>query len=185
MKNTQPYARLGRLTALVTFAIATIICGLYYITGNLDYGFIGYFFFLIAFPVNIIIMIILLIKASKDEQPKRIYRGISLMLLNIPIAIFYFGIGIYFIGVMRITIENNTGKDIKNIKIVGCENEELKILKNGKSETFWIDISGDCSISMSYTDGNGKTQDETVVGYVTSGMGQKFTYHVGQGETGW
>jgi hypothetical protein len=185
MKNTQPNTRLGNLTALVTFAIATTICGFYFFTGNLDYGFYGYFFFLFAVPINIIIFIILLIYAPKTREPKRVNRSAALMLLNIPVAIFYFGVGIYFTGVMRITIENKTGQDIKNIKILGCENEELKVLKNGESETVWIEINGDCSISMSYMDAKGIIQEETVVGYVTSGMGQKFTYHVGQGETGW
>lgn len=107
------------------------------------------------------------------------------MLLNIPVAIFCFGVGIYFTGVMRITIENKTEQDIYNIKIFGCENEELKGIENGGSKTVWIDINGDCSISMSYMDAKGTIQEETLVGYVTGGMGQKFTYHVGQGETGW
>jgi hypothetical protein len=80
---------------------------------------------------------------------------------------------------MRITIENATGNDIKNVEMIGCENEELNILKNGESKTVWIDINGDCSISMSYTDVIGKIHNETVVGYVTSGMGKKITYNVG------
>ena len=180
MKNTQRYLRLGNLTTLITFATATIICGLYFFSGNLDYGFYGYFFFLFAFPVNLIILIILLVYAPKTREPKRVRKSAARMLLNVPVAILYFGIGIYFTTVMRITIENTTGQEIKNIKIFGCENKELKGLKNGESETVWIDINGDCSISMSYVDANGDTQNEIVVGYVTSGMGQKFTYHVGQ-----
>jgi hypothetical protein len=184
MKNTQPYARLGKYTALVTFVIATIICGLYYFTGDLSYGFGGYFFFLFAVPINIIILIVLIVKSTKAEQPRKIKQGIGLMFLNIPVAIFYFFVGIYFIGVMRITIENNSGKDIININIGGCENEEIQILKNGESETVWIDINGECPISMSYIDVNGETQNEMVIGYVTSGMGKKYTHHVGQGETG-
>lgn len=107
------------------------------------------------------------------------------MLLNIPVAIFYFGVGIYFADIMRITIENTSGNDIKNIEIDGCENQKLSLLKNGASKTVWIDITGDCSISMTYLDANETTQNETVIGYVTSGMGQKFTYHIGQGENGW
>ena len=55
-------------------------------------------------------------------------------------------------GVIRITIENTTRNDIKNIQIIGCENEEFEVLKKGESETVWIDINGDCSISMCYID---------------------------------
>jgi hypothetical protein len=58
-------------------------------------------------------------------------------------------------------------------------------LKNGESESVWIDINGDCSISLSYIDVNGKLEIETVIGYVCSGMGQKIVYSIGQGETGW
>ena len=185
MKKTSPFSFLGHVTALITFAIATVICGVYFFTGNLDFGFIGYFFFLLAVPINLIILMILVIKSSKVEDPERLKSGIRLMILNIPVAILYFGFGMYFIGVMRITIENNTGSDIKKIKIIGCEDSEFEMLKNGDSETVWIDINGDCSISMSYLDSKGEIQDETIVGYVTGGMGTKYTYRVGRGEAGW
>lgn len=184
MKNKKLFDSFGKITALVTFTIATMIFAFYLFTGNLDYGFFGYLFFLLAVPSNIIILIILLFQTSKSEFPKKNSQGIRFMFLNIPVAIFYFGIGIYFTGIMRITFKNNTGEDIKKIKIVGCENEELDILKNGETETIWIDINGDCSINISYTDAKGKIQNETVLGYVTSGMGQKYIYKIGQGETG-
>ena len=185
MKNTKWFTGLGRITALVTFVIATIICGLFCFTGNLDYVFYGYFFFLFAVPVNIIILIYLLLKRAKPGQTKKENQGIGLMFLNIPVAIIYFCIGIYLMGVMRIKFENNTGKDIKNVRIMGCENETLKILKSGEAETVWIDIEGDCSIYISYLDATGTTQNETVISYVTSSMGQKYTYNIGQGESGW
>lgn len=185
MKNKQPYSSLGKHTALVTFSIATIICSLYVITGDFDYGFYGYFYFLFAVPINIIIFIFLLVISVKAKESRKINQGIGLMLLNIPVAIFYFFVGIYLTGIMRITFENNTGNDIQNIKIMGCENEEIQFLKNGDSETVWIDINGDCSISIAYQDAEGKSQDEIVNSYVTPGMGQKFTYQIGQGESGW
>jgi hypothetical protein len=169
----------------VTFVIATLIFALYISTGELYYEFFGYFFLLLALPINCVVLIILLLKASKSENPKKIKSGIGLLFLNIPVAIFYFGIGIYFVGIMRITFENNTGKDIKNIKIKGCENNYLAVLKNEETETIWIDINGDCSITLSYVDVTGTTQNETVIGYVCSGMGQKYTYKIGEGETSW
>lgn len=185
MQKSNFYDRLGKCTALVTFATASLILACFLYTGDLHYGFIGYFFLLLALPVNSIILIILLIKASKSENPKKIKAGIGLLFLNIPVAILYFSIGIYFVEIMRITFENNTGKDIKNIKIKGCENNYLALLKNSETETIWIDINGDCSINISYVDATGITQNETVIGYVCSGMGQKYTYKIGEGETGW
>lgn len=185
MKKTKLYDRLGQLTALITFVIPTVIFAVYCFTGDLHYGFVGYFYFLLAVPINLIILIILGIKSSKTENPSRIKNGTRLMLINIPVAALYFSIGLYFTGVMRITIKNNTGNDIKNIKVFGCESSEFEILKNGDSETVWIDINGDCSISMSYLDSKGEIQNETVVGYVTGGMGTTYTYRVGNGEAGW
>lgn len=185
MKLNTSYFDLGRVTALLTFLIASFIFACYYITSSLDYGFYGYFFFLLAVPVNLLILIILFAYASKAEQPKRIRRSMGLMLLNIPVAIVYFSMATYLTGVMRITIDNSSGKDITNIQINGCESKELNGLKNGESETVWIRITGDCSISMFYQVENGSTQLETLVGYVSNGMGQKFTYRIGQGEAGW
>lgn len=185
MQNSKFYNLLGKRTALVTFVIATLICALYIYTGELYYEFFGYFFLLLALPINCVVLIILLVKASKSENPKKIKSGIGLLFLNIPVAIFYLGIGIYFVGIMRITFENNTGKDIKSIKIKGCENNYLAVLKNGETETIWIDINGDCSITLSYVDAKGIIQNETVIGYVCSGMGQNYTYEIGEGETSW
>jgi hypothetical protein len=185
MNNAQVYARIGKITAFVTFALATVLFSLYYFTGHLNYGIYGYLFFLFALPINFILFIFLVIKSRKCDDSRKIHQSIGFMLLNFPVAILYFGIGIYFTGVMRMTIKNTTGNDIKNIKIIGCEKKELPVLKNGESESVWIDINGDCSISLSYIDVNGKLEIETVIGYVCSGMGQKIVYSIGQGEAGW
>ncbi len=66
MQNSKFYNLLGKRTALVTFVIASLICALYISTGDLFYGFIGYFFLLLALPVNCVVLIILLVKASKS-----------------------------------------------------------------------------------------------------------------------
>src|SRR5690554_220510 len=143
-KQSSFYSKLGRWTAFLTFTIASLIGLLYIFTGDSNYGFFGYFFFLSAFVINLIVLIFLLIKAPKSENPKKIYKGINWMLFNIPIAILYFGIGIYFIGIMRISIQNNTGKEISELVITGCETKEINALKNGDSKTVWISITGDC-----------------------------------------
>jgi len=91
---------------------------------------------------------------------------------------------VYFTGIVRIRIENHTGSAIHNVHIQGCESEFLENLNDGKSKNIWISITGDCSIYMVYTDAKGKKQRETIMGYVTNGMGQKITYEIGQGEVG-
>lgn len=180
METQYSYGKIGKGTALITFLVATIICLLFIFTGDIKYGFLGYMFFLGAVVLNIGIMIFLLIKVHKVENSKKIYRSITWMLLNIPVAIFYFIVGIYFIGVMRINIENNTGSDITNISITGCENKKMDFIKNGETENVWINIPNDCSIHLHYDDAQGKPQSETIVSYAASGMGQKITHQVGK-----
>lgn len=183
IREKQYYVRFGKITALTTFIIATIICSCFFFTGDIEYGFYGYFFFLFAFPINLVILIFLVWRSRKFADANKILNSVLLMLLNIPVAIVYFFFGIYMTGIMRITFENNTGETIRNINIMGCENKWLDILENTDSETFWIDIDQECAIEISYQDSKGKRHREVVVGYVSSGIGHKFTYQIGQGET--
>lgn len=180
MIKQNSYTSLGKRTALITFIIATSICLLFIFTGNMRFGFWGYLFFLGAFVVNLITLIFLLIKAKKSEHPIYIYRGISLMLLNIPVAVFYFAIGIYFTGIMRIRIENNTGSDIMDVTITGCEQKKIDFIKDGEFENVWINIPNDCGIQLYYQDAQGEPRSETMVGYASSGMGQKITHQIGK-----
>jgi hypothetical protein len=182
MKKQYSYEKLGKRTAIITFLIASLICLLFLFTGDTKYGFRGYFFFLGALVVNFSIMIFLLVKASNSENSKKIYRSITWMLLNIPLAIFYFMMGIYFIGTIRITIENNSGSDIENMSITGCENKNIDLIKNGETENVWINIPNDCSIQLHYQNAKGDAQYETIMSYVTSGMGRKIIHKVGKGE---
>lgn len=179
MKKPISYSKLAKYTALFTFIIASVICLTFVLTGNLKYGFIGYFFFLAALVFNFILLVFLLFMVKKVENSKAIYRGIKLMLLNIPIAFIYFGIGLYFIGIIRITLENNTGKDVKQLVFSGCEEKKIDFIKNGSSKTIWIDIPSDCSIHLFYKNESGEEHSESIMGYVTSGMGQKITHEIG------
>ena len=183
--KTFPYAKIGKVTTWLTFGIATIIFLLYLQSGDLDFGFIGYFFFLFAVPANIILFIFLNLKAKNTADPTKVYNSAFFMLINIPVAIIYFLGVVHFTGIVRIRIENHTGSAIHNVHIQGCESEFLENLNDGKSKNIWISITGDCSIYMVYTDdAKGKKQRETIMGYVTNGMGQKITYEIGQGEVG-
>ncbi len=182
--KTLPYAKIGKVTTWLTFGIATIIFMLYLQSGDLDFGFLGYFFFLFAVPVNIVLFLFLNIRAERSDDPKKVYRSAFLMLINLPVAVLYFFVVLYFTEIVRIKVENNTGRAIHNVHILGCESRRLRDLNDGKSENIWVNITGDCSIYMVYTDADEKKQTETIMGYVTSGMGQKVTYEIGQGEVG-
>ena len=164
---------LAKYTTIITFLIALLICLAYVFTGDMDYGFIGLYYFFGAGIINLIIMIFLAVIGGK---------GSVYLLLNIPTAIVFFAIGIYFTSIMRVTFINHTGENIRNIQITGCENEQLDLLDNGESETVWIDIEHDCQIEMTYTTAKGKRKSEVVIGYVTNGMGEKYVHHVGNSE---
>ena len=50
-------------------------------------------------------------------------------------------------------------------------------LEIGQSETVWVDITGDCSISIDYFS-NGLKKEELVAGYLSGGMGQKMEHNI-------
>ena len=164
---------LAKYTTLFTFLIALLICLAYVFTGDMQYGFVGLYYFFGAGIINVIIMIFLAIIGGK---------GSVYLLLNIPTAIVFFAIGIYFTSIMRVTLINHTGGNIRNIKITGCEDEQLDLLENGDSETIWIDIEHDCQIEMAYTTAKGQRKSEVIMGYVTNGMGQKYEHYIGKSE---
>jgi hypothetical protein len=164
---------LAKYTTIITFFIAFLICLAFVLTGDMDYGFIGLYYFFGAGLINLIILILLAIIGG---------RGIGLLFLNIPTAIVFFAIGIYFTSVMRVTFVNDFGQDIRNIHISGCEKEYIEVLENGDSETVWIDIEHDCQIEMTYITAKGKRKTEAVMSYVTNGMGQKYVHHIGKSE---
>ena len=185
MSLEKRYALLGKITALITFLVASVIMVLYYQSGDLNYGLIGFAAMLFFVLINGIVFLLLSVKASKYSNPKPIRRSIWWMVGNIPIALFYFVFAHYLTGVMRIEIENTTGERIAKIEVSGCDTHAISELNNGDSKEVWISIHGDCAIEISYTDAKGEKQEETIIGYVTTGMGQRHTYKIGRDEKGW
>lgn len=160
-------------STLVTFCIALLIFLGFVMTGDSHYALMGVYFFLIAGIVNLIVLIYLAVVGGK---------GIGLLFINLPFAFIFTAIAIYLTGIMRITFVNDSGETIRNLHIEGCEKEYLDELENGDSETIWINIEGDCQIELSYSTENGKRKNETVMGYVTNGMGHKYVHHIGKSE---
>lgn len=176
--KTQGHIKLGLITALISFLLGTIIFGFYYLTSDSNLLFIGYGFIVLTGLVNIGILISIFIKAVLDkENRKRLLTTCGIMLLNIPVMILYVWIAMILIGTMRITFTNQTGTNITDINIVGCGGGHIDKLEIGESETVWVSITGDCSISIDYLS-DGQRKEEQVAGYVTSGMGQKLNHRI-------
>lgn len=177
--TTERHIKLGRQTALISFLLGTGIFGLYFLTSSFELLLVGYGFIALTGLINIGILISILIKAGKDEDNrKKLLTTCGLMLLNIPVMIFYCWIAIVLLNTMRITFTNLTQTTLTDINIVGCESEHIDILEVGQRKTVWIGITGDCTINIDYLS-NGQRKEEIVAGYVTNSMGQKINHNIG------
>jgi hypothetical protein len=177
--TTERHIKLGRQTALISFLLGTGIFGLYFLTSSFELLFVGYGFIALTGLINLGILISVLVKANKDkDNRKKLLTTCGLMMLNIPIMLFYCWVAIILLGTMRITFTNSTQTTLTNINIVGCGGGQIDKLEVGESETVWVDITGDCSINIDYL-ANGQRKEESVAGYVTSSMGQKMKHNIG------
>jgi hypothetical protein len=176
--TVEQHIKLGRQTALISFLLGTIIFGLYFLTSSFDIVLLGLGFIVFAGLINSGILILIVLKANKDNNNEmKLLKIGGLMLLNIPIMFFYCWIVVVLLGTMRITFTNATQTTLTDITIVGCGSGHIDKLEIGQSETVWIDITGDCSINVDYLS-NGQRKEESVAGYVTSSMGQKVNHKI-------
>ena len=159
--------------------LGTSIFGLYFLTSSFELLFLGYGFIALIGLINLGVLISILIKASKDKDNRtKLLATCGLMLLNIPIMLFYCWVAIILLNTMRITFTNSTPTTLTNINIVGCGGGHIDKLESGESKTVWVDITGDCSINLNYLS-NGQKKEESVAGYVTNSMGQKMKHNIG------
>ncbi len=180
--TTEKYIKLGRTTAISSFLLGTIIFLVYFFTSLNDLLFVGYAFIFLAFLINLGILGAILLKAKKEtenkENRKKLLTTSIIMLLNIPIMLFYCWIAIILLNTMRITFKNETQTILTNINIIGCGGGHIDKLDIGESKTVWVDITGDCSINIDFLS-NGQKKEENVMGYVTNSMGQKINHNIG------
>ncbi|MFM2226571.1 MAG: hypothetical protein RJA07_2773 [Bacteroidota bacterium] len=177
--TTERHIKIGRQTALVSFLLGTIIFILYFLTSSFELLFVGYGFIALIGLINLGILGLILLKAKKDkDNRKKLLTTCGLMLLNIPIMLFYCWVAIILLDTMRVTFTNTTQTTLTNIEIIGCKPEHIDKLEAGESKTVWVSIIGDCSIEVTYLS-NGQRKEEMVIGYTTSLMGQKITHIMG------
>lgn len=176
--NSARYIKLGRLTAVASFVLGSLIFALYFINSNVDFLLAGYIFIIVAGILNICLLISILLKAKKDKSNrKKLLFTSGFMLINIPVLIIYFGLSSMLLNTMRITIKNDSSFDLTELNISGCESKHIKNIDAGKSKCVWISIPNDCSISMNYLTNNIR-KDTLIMGYVTSNMGQKISFKI-------
>jgi hypothetical protein len=178
--NSAKLISTGRTLAIISFLGGTAILLMFYYTDNTTgLGIIGLGYLIIICLINLIVLGLLLFNNFKyKERGKEVLKTIGLMLLNIPIAIFYCWLAIALLNTVRITFVNETSSQLDNIKIAGCENKRIDLLKVGQSKTVWIHIPNDCGVSISYKL-NGQKKTEDVTGYVTNEGGYIMTFKIG------
>jgi hypothetical protein len=85
------FNKVGIYSAIISFAIGTLLLISFAITHIELIAVIGYFFLIIAFYVNLFIAVILLIMVVvSQENTFKNLRTIIVMLINLPIAYLYY-----------------------------------------------------------------------------------------------
>ena len=165
--------------SLGLFSIGTIILLLFALSLSSTIGILGYIFTGLSFVVGTIYLIILTVKVVTDKIDRTAgIKSALVMMVNIPIALFYAYLVLILLNYARITFENTTGQDLTSIKILGCQDQEIAELEIGESTTIWIDIPTDCEINIEY-ELHGEIRRETVASYLTNSNGIIATYQIG------
>lgn len=177
--TTDKYLLTGKLCALISFLIGTLIFGIYFFSTSFNLLFVGYSYILIALVVNFILLTLVLGAAIRDKINRvKLIKTCGLMLLNIPVMLVYCWVAMIMLDTMRITVSNQTNKPITDINIFTQQSKHIDNLKSGESKTVWLKINSDCTIHINYMS-SGHRKVEEVIGYVTTGMGRKMNYNVG------
>jgi hypothetical protein len=173
------YLKNAKWVALLSFLLGTAIFIFYYLTAAGWLLFAGYAFIILAGLVNLVILIDILLKGTKGkgQGKSKMYKTCALMLVNIPVVLFYCRVTVLLLSTMRVTLTNSTRTELTNIALSGCESKFITSLKPGQSKEVWVGINGDCSITVTYLS-NGQQKKVIIAGYVTGGMGEKLHYYI-------
>ncbi|MCH8535324.1 MAG: hypothetical protein LAT51_09675 [Flavobacteriaceae bacterium] len=102
-----------------------------------------------------------------------------LLFLNIPIAILYAYFVMYLLNTERLTIINETGHELTNVQISGCEQRTIGSLDLSEKVSLWVPIKqGGCYIKLSYYQ-EGELEEEIISFYKSGLDGQIRTFRIG------
>jgi len=166
----KPCYIISLLSGLIPMILGTIIFWFWFYYPKLDkLELWGIRTIYISIPICVIGLFLIIICRSKnrgDFQSKRKTTIVMLILFgNIPLAIFYVWFAFYIMDTERITINNNSESDVKNILIFGTgEKNIIDKIEKGKSITTWVHMTKDGSIKMKYEQ-NEKIDTTYLTGY--------------------
>jgi len=140
----------------------------------LEYAFI----FLAGAACFIILLRILnhVKKHKRYRMPLLVTSGF--ILISGVIAVIYFRNLTTLLDTMRINFVNESRYVLTDIKISGCQKKQVENIQPNGSQTVWIKITRDCAINLSYNE-NGVVKNEVVSSFVTTSMGQKLNFRIG------
>jgi len=126
-------------------------------------------FIAIAGIINLGILIKVLINLINEKENRKKYILTSgIMILNIPIAILYFYIVMFLLSTMRISLINETGSKLTNLKIIGGETKLINELEVGERQTEWVEIKSENPIVLEYNI-DGEIKRESIHSYPVTG----------------
>jgi hypothetical protein len=169
--------KIGLFTALISFLIGTILLIIFYLTNSYSMTLFGMIFIAIAGIINLVVLVKVLINLinEKENRKKHILTS-GIMILNIPIAVFYFFIVMFLMSTMRISLINETGAKLTDLKIIGGETKIINELGVGERQTEWIPIKSENPIILEYRI-DGETKRETIYSY--SVTGERINHRIG------
>jgi hypothetical protein len=177
ISETKSYVQLARTVALFSFVGGSVIFAVHFLWGNKIMFLIGFVYIVAVTLVNLPAAIVVAAAALRTRH-RSVLGALLLMLLNIPVMIFYVWLAFAMLDTARITFTNATGHELTGMRLHGCEDIQMDNLQPGESETVWIEIPHDCSIYLSYVSG-GDTTRVSVEGYLCHGMGGHRDYNIG------
>lgn len=142
MKKYPAAVQFSLYIAIVSFVTAITIFACYFFSGDDGFAFIGFFAALLFGVVNVIALIVLgiAVKIGAAER-KDAFLALLMQLANIPVAVLLFWAGAHLMSIARVTFVNETGDELYNVRILGCEERMIDQLDIGESELLWIRIS--------------------------------------------
>lgn len=172
------FSRSGRLIALFSFLIGIFIFLLYYFNANNEILFIGYAYIIIAFIINLLIFLLLLIEVIKDKDyRKSSLKTICFMMLNLPVMLVLIFFTAFLMDTVRLTLINSTNQRLENIRVIGCEEVVIDNLDIGEEKEVWLNVQSDCFVRVKYLK-NRTEKSFDVLSYVTSSDGIKLNFEL-------
>ena len=109
--------KLAKYIAIVSLVFGTTILVHFAITLDSEDVEVGFYFIAIAFYINITVLVILFLMAIWHKNHKKILNSIKWIMLNIPIALTYFFIAIYFDSLSELKFINKRDDIITDVKL--------------------------------------------------------------------